>query len=330
MVSRRVLVMNAVALAYAGIGDTFAQGNSKLWRVGFLSASGRPASIESDRFGGFPRGMQELGYVEGKNLEIVWRFGDGSGDRTLALAHELVAMKVDVIVTAGVPPTSAAKQATASIPIVMGTATDPLGSGLIVSLARPGGNITGLSNVAVDLGSKHLELLIDIVPRVARVAVLMDPDTSTHPSILRSIQAAARRANVTILPVEAQNARAIDEAFAIMARDGAGALIIPISPLFNQQRRQMAELANKYKIPAVSGLTEYAEVGGLIGYGQNLTEHYRRAATYVDKIFKGAKPADLPVEQPTRFELLVNRSTAQSLGLALSQSLLIRADRIVD
>ncbi len=274
--------------------------------------------------------MRELGYVEGKNLVIEWRFADGNNERMAAMASELAQMNVDVIVTAGVPPTAAVKKATTTIPIVMGTATDPLGSGLVQSLARPGGNITGLSNVAVDISPKHLEMLIAVAPRLSRVGVLLNPDTSSHTAILKNLNVAAQRVKITIVPVEARTPQEIDDAFPQMVRESAAALIVPLAPLFNDQARRIAELALKNRLPSVSAFYKYAEVGGLINYGQNLADHYYRAASYVDRIFRGAKPGDLPIEQPTRFESVVNRSTAKALGVTIPQELLLRADKLIE
>ena len=246
MVRRKLLIALAVVMSVPGKFSRAQQ--RKLWRVGFLSASDRPSSIEADRIGGFVRGMRDLGYLEGTNLTIEWRFAGGSNERMTDQAMELVRLNVDVIVTAGVPPTSAAKNATTTIPIVMGTATDPLGSGLIKSLARPGGNITGLSNVAVDIGSKHLEMLLTLVPKLSRVAVLINPDTSSHAAILTRIQTSATAAT-TVLSIEARTAQEIETGFAVMSKEGVKAVIVPLAPLFNQQRRQIADLAAKHHLP---------------------------------------------------------------------------------
>lgn len=306
-----------------------AQPHRKVWRIGFLSAAKRPASIDEDRIGGFPRGMRQLGYVEGDNLSIEWRFADGDSRRLADMANELVQGKVDVVVTAGVPPTLAMKRATATIPIVMGTATDPLGSGLIASLAHPGGNITGMSNVAVDIGPKHLQMLRETVPGLSRVCVLVDPGTASHPAILKSIEGAAVSSNVAAMSVEAGTPAQIERAFTVLTKDHAGAVIVPLSPLFNQQTKQIAQLSLQNRLPSIAGLVEYARAGGLLSYGQNLADHYFRAAAYVDKIIKGANPGDLPIEQPTVFEMGVNRATAAALGIALPSSLLIRADFVI-
>ena len=330
MNNRRKLLVALGAGALAAPLGSFAQQKGKVWRVGFL-ASRRVAVLDSDStYGSFPQGMRALGYVEGKNLVIELRSADGKSEHLPGLAAELVRLNVDVIVVAGSPATSAAQKATTTIPIVMGSIGDPVGSGFIKSLARPGGNITGLSNIAGDLSPKHLEMLLSFVPKLSRVAVLVNPTNSSHSTILKGIQAAASRVGVNILPLEAGNPQEIENAFSMMAQQNAGAVIVALDAFFLQQGRQIAELASKNRLPSVSGSREYAEAGGLISYGQNIADHFRRAATYVDKILKGAKPADLPVEQPTKFELLINRKTAKALGLTIPQSLLISADKVIE
>jgi putative ABC transport system substrate-binding protein len=309
---------------------SFAQPQGKIWRVSFLSLPGRPDSIDSNAYGVFPRGMRELGYVEGKNLALEWRFADGKVERLPGLATELVKMKVDVIVTVGPQTTSAAQKATTTIPIVMAIVNDPVGSGFVKSLARPGGNITGLSNITEEIGPKHLEMLIGMVPKLSRVAVLLNRTNSAHTTALKNVQAAAQRTGVKILPVEARSPQEIENAFSAMARQNTGAIIVVNDSAFVQQRRQIAELARKHRLPSISASRQYAEAGGLLSYGPNGAELLRRAATYVDKILKGAKPSDLPVEQPTKFELFINRKTAKTLGLTIPQSLLISADEVIE
>jgi putative ABC transport system substrate-binding protein len=274
--------------------------------------------------------MRELGYVEGKNLVIEWRFAEGMYERLPTLAAELVKMQVDVIVPAGTPMIIAAQKATTTIPIVFGGINDPVGSGFVKSLARPGGNITGLSNISVDISAKHLEMLLGMVPKLSRVAVLVNPDNSSHAMVLKSVQSAAQRTNAKILPAEARTAPEIEKVFSAVTGAKAGAVIVAGDALFNQQVRQIVELAAKHRLPSVGAIREYVDAGGLMSYGPSITESYRRAATYVDKILKGAKPGDLPVEQPTKFELFINRKTAKALGLTIPQSLLISADKVID
>jgi putative ABC transport system substrate-binding protein len=327
---RRNLVIalgaSVVALPLRSIG----QHQGKVWRVGYLSQRARPDSLESGVFGAFRRGMQDLGYVEGKNLEIEWRFADSRFQQLPDLAAELVRLRVDAIVSVGTAATGAAQKATATIPIVIATAPDPVGSGFVASLARPGGNITGLSNLATDISPKHLEMLLGLVPGLSRVAILVNHANQSHVVTVKNVQAAAQKTNVKILPVEARTVAEIEKAFAGMVREKAGAVIVARDGLFTQQARQIAELAAKNRLPTIAGSREFVEAGGLISYGQNNADNYRRAAIFVDKIFKGAKPRDLPVEQPTKFEFVINRKTAKALGLTIPQSLLIRADEVIE
>ena len=330
MNTRRKLLIALGVGALAAPFTSFAQQQGKVWRVGFLVPERRPGSLDSHVYGGFPLGMRELGYVEGKDLAIEWRFADNDIARLSDLAAELVRLKVGVIVTAGSAATGAAQKATATIPIVMGSSGDPVGSGFVKSLARPGGNITGITNLITELAPKYLEMLRSMVSRLSRVAVLVNPANSAHAAILKSVQAAAQRAGITILPEEAGTQQEIESAFSNMTRQNAGAVYVVQDPLFRQQRRQIVELEAKHRLPSITAPREHPEAGGLMSYGPNYTDNYRRAATYVDKIFKGAKPADLPVEQPTKFELVINRKTAKSLGLTIPQSLLISADKVIE
>ena len=316
----------ALAAPFAAI----TQQQGKVWRVGVLANLSRPASIDAHFYGGFVRGMRELGYVEGKNLVIEWRFSDGKADRLPGLAAELVSLAVDAVLATSSPATSAAQKAILNIPIVMATVGDPVGSGFVKSLARPGANITGLSNLNVDISPKLMEMLHSMVPKLARIAVLVNPDNAFHATSLKSIQAEAKRKGIEALSFEARTPQDIENAFSRMPGQKAGALVVPGDPLYNQQSRQIVELATKYRLPSTAALWEYAESGGLMSYQANSADQYRRAAAYVDRIFKGAKPADLPVEQPTKFELIINRKTAKALGLTIPQSLLISADKVVE
>jgi putative ABC transport system substrate-binding protein len=272
--------------------------------------------------------MRELGYVEGKNLAIEGRFADNQPERLPELAAELVKLKLDVIVTTGMLPALAAQKATTTIPIVMIGNSDPVGSGLIKSLARPGGNITGLTTITGDLEPKRLELLLDMVPKLSRVAVMVNPTNPAQFTALESVQAAGQKRRVEILRSDARTPQEIDNAFSSIRQQNAGALIVLLNPLFQQQRSRIAELSAKHRLPSMTGDRLYAEAGCLMSYGSNLTDGRRRAATYVDKIFKGAKPGELPVEQPTKFELVINRKTAKALGLTIPQSLLLRVDSV--
>ena len=326
--NRRDTIIALIALASAAVSrPSWAQQQGRVWRVGYLSPTS--ASVNPQYTGAFLQGMRELRYVEGKNLVIEWRYADGKFDRLPVLAEELVQLKVDVIVAAASPAIGAAQKATTTIPIVMASTGDPAGSGFVKSLARPGGNITGLSNMASDTGAKLVELLLSAVPKVSRVAVLVTPTSTTYRAIAESVQAGARKAGVKTLVAEASTPLDIENAFSMMAREKADAVIVGNSTLFIQQRRQIAELALKHRIPSMFGTRANVEAGGLISYGPNITDNYRRAATYVDKIIKGAKPADLPVEQPVTLELVVNLKTAKALGLTIPQSLLVRAHDVI-
>ena len=330
MNNRRKLI---IALGAGALGASFrllAQPQAKVWRVGFLALPSRPASFDSHFYGAFVQGMRELGYVEGKNLIVEWRFADGKAERLSSMAAELVQMRVDVILAGNTTAVRAAQKSTATIPIVMGTVGDPVGYGFVKSLAHPGGNITGPSSLAGDLGPKHLEMLLSMVPKLSRVAVLVNPSNPNHTMNLKKVEAVAQGTRVKILPVEASTPQEIENAFSVMTREKAGAVIMVGDAVFSQQVRQIAELATKHRLPSIYVGGEYVEAGGLMSYGQSFAERFRRAATYVDKIFKGAKPGDIPVEQPTKFELFINGRTAKALGLTIPQSLLISADKVIE
>lgn len=328
--TRRSLVLAFGASLVVAPLSPFAQQQSKIWRIGFLSPRRRPAALDSDYYGAFPQKMRELGYVEGKNLIIEWRFANGEYERLPGMAAELVQLKVDAILALGPPGVIAAQKATTAIPIVMVVSVDPVDAGFVKSLARPGGNITGLSNLAGDLSSKHLEFLLTIVPKLSRVAMLVNPANAAHAALRTNVQAAAQRASVGVLVVEAQTQREIESAFSTMAREHAGAVIVTLDPFLIQQVLQIAEQATKHRLPTIFAFREGAEAGGLLSYGQNQVDIYRRAAGYIDRIFKGARPADLPVEQPTKLELVVNGKTAKALGLTIPQSLLLRSDMVIE
>lgn len=329
MMDRRSFI-GSVASGFLALPlGVFAQQQGQIWRIGFLGARSRSTASNPDAlYDAFIQGMRDLGYIEGKNLVIEWRFADAKYERLPALAAELVQLKVEVIVTHSTPASQALQRATSTIPIVIASADDPVGAGLVKSLAHPGGNITGLSDLSGDLGPKQFEMLRTVVSELSQVAVLVNP--ASHTSILKEIETAAQNIGVKILPVEARTPREIDNAFSMMAREKAGAVIVVVDAAFIQQRRQIAELAAKDRLPSISSFREYVEAGGLMSYGANITERYRRAATYVDQILKGAKPGDLPVEQPTTFELVINQKTAKALGITIPQSLLINADKVIE
>jgi len=317
-------------LLSAFLGTAAAQPPEKVPRVGYLnlgshSDPGRQRDLEA-----FRQGLRELGYVDGQNIAIESRWAEGKPDRLPALAADLVRSKVDVIVVGSGPITQAAQQATRTIPIVMSTVADPVGSGLVASLARPGGNVTGLTVMSPDLAGKQFQLLKEVVPKVSRVALLTNPDNPSSARFVREAEAAAQALGVRLQTLEARNPQEIDSAFAAMTRERAGALLILPDGVFLSQRRQIADLAVKRRLPSVYGPGGYAEAGGLMTYGANFHDLLRRAATFVDKILKGAKPADLPVAQPTKFELVINLRTAKAIGLTIPPSLLQRADQIID
>jgi putative ABC transport system substrate-binding protein len=275
-------------------------------------------------------GLRELGYVEGKNILIEHRWADGKYERLPGLAAELVQMKVDVIVVASTAAIQAAQRVTTTIPIIMVRTADPVGMGFVASLSRPGRNITGLSNMNVDVLGKYLELLRAAVPKLSRVAVLVNPGHPNHLNYLKRIQATDKTDSVKISPAQAGTASQIEAAFGSMTRERAGALIVLSDAFFLQQARRIVELAAQHRLPTIFWTRELVEAGGLMSYGQDIVEHYHRAATYVDKILKGAKPSDLPVEQSTKFELVINLKTAKAIGLTIPQDLLFRADTVIE
>jgi putative tryptophan/tyrosine transport system substrate-binding protein len=302
---------------------------ARIARIGFLSPGSPSDPGMSHRLGALQQGLRDLGYLEGQNVAIESRWAEGKYDQLPGFAAELVRLKVDVIVTHGPPAIQAAKQATTTIPIVMAGVIDPLSTGFVTNLAHPGGNITGLSVMAPELVGKQLEILKEVIPNVSRVALLGNPaNTGTAPQ-LRHAQDAARTLGVRLQPLEARGPSEIDRAFVDMTRDQAGALIVLLDVMLIGERTKIADLAARRRLPAVYGIIDHAEAGGLMAYGPSVFDRFRRAATYVDKILKGVKPADLPVEQPTKFELVINLKTAKALGLTIPQSLLGRADQVI-
>ena len=304
-----------------------AQQSKRVPRIGILV--GGSASSDSARIESLRRGLRELGYIEGKNIAIEYRYADGKPDRLSALAAELVALKVDLIVTAGPAATRAAKEATKTTPIVMAQVNDAIGSGFVVNLARPGGNITGMSVMAPELSGKQLEVLKEVVPRLSRVAVL---GTSTQPGnaeTLKETEVAARGLKIQLRYFDIGSAKDLEAAFQAASKEHADALLPLSSPVLFVNRTQIVELATKNRLPAIYYATEYVEDGGLMTYAPNVLELWRRAASHVDKILKGAKPADLPVEQPTKFEFIINLKAAKQIGLTILPTVLARADRVI-
>jgi putative ABC transport system substrate-binding protein len=279
---------------------------------------------------GFLQGLREHGYVEGKNIVIEYRFSEDRNDRLPDLAAELVNLKVAIIVASGSPASLAAKQATTTIPIVMGSlAANPVETGFIASLARPGGNITGMTEMAAQLSGKRLELIKATVPGLSRVAVFWNPPNPAYGPALRELEAAAPTLGLKLQRLEVRVPGDLEGAFEAAARQRVGALIAPSDPLVSNRPRMIADLALKYRLPTMMVNKEFVEAGGLLSYGPDLTDSYRRAAAYVDKILKGANPADLPMEQPTKFDLFVNLKTAQALGLTIPQSVLQQATQVI-
>ena len=304
-----------------------AQQSTKTPRIGFL-APGSLASY-SGRVEAFRQGLRELGYIEGQNLTVQYRFAEGRFDRLPELASELVRLKVDVILAGGQPAVHATKQATTSIPIIIGQAGDPVGAGLVASLARPGANITGLSDFTVGVITKRLELLKEVVPRISSIGIMLNPKNPTNPLQLKESEPAAQALRVRLFPLEINGSKDFDAAFAAMRKERAEALLVFADPMLGSHRSKLAELAAKNRLPAIYPSSENVDAGGLMSYGTNFEDLYRRAATYVDKILKGAKPADLPVEQPTKFEFIINLKTAKQIGLTIPPNVLARADKVI-
>jgi putative ABC transport system substrate-binding protein len=300
---------------------------SKVPHIGFLLAV--PASTISARLDAFRYGLRELGYTEGKNIVIEWRSTEGKPDRLPILAAELVRLNVDVIVTGGPPPTRSAKQATSTIPIVMGYDDDPVGSGFVASLAHPDGNITGLATLAPEISGKQIELLKEIVPKFSRVAVLGSTTQPSYRQASREIKLAADSFGVQVQYLETREAKDIENAFQAASKGHADAILVVTTPVLTSERKHWIDLAMRSRLPTIFGRPEYVEDGGLAFYGVSYTDLFRRAAIYVDKILKGAKPADLPVEQPTKFELVINLKTAKRIGLTIPPNVLARADKVI-
>jgi len=303
-----------------------AQPAGKVYRIGFLGNS--TAALEANLVGPFREGLRDLGYVEGRNVQIEYRWAEGKYERFPELVAELVALKVDVLVTAGTPAALAVKRATVTIPLVMVAVGDPVGTGLVASLARPGGSMTGLTSIAPDLEGKRLELLREAVPKLSRVSVIWNPANPFHVTAERQARSAAQALHMKVHSVGVRTAQELDPAFDAIVRERPGAFIVLADRIFLHNRSRIVDFAARQRLPAVYAYRELVEAGGLMSFGPNYADMHRRAATFVDKILKGAKPADLPVEQPTKFELLINLKTAKALGLAISPSLLARADEV--
>jgi len=307
-----------------------AQQAGKPWRIGFVSGSVRPPALERSIYAGLPYGMRELGYVENKDFVVEYRFTEGKYERFDQFASELVWLKADAIVLATPAAVRAMQKATSAIPIVMAYSTDPVGNGFVASLSHPGGNTTGLAGSSDDSSPKQLELLAMTIPNLSRVGLLVNPDSPNYSPVLKKAMAAGEKAGITLVPVEARKPEEIHTAFATLSRESVGAILGVSDGFLQSQRQRIAQLALRERLPSIFPQREYAEMGGMMSYGESLFEFYRRAASYVDKIFKGARPGDLPIEQPTRFNLVINRITADVLGITIPAQVYFFADEVIE
>jgi putative ABC transport system substrate-binding protein len=330
MSTRRRLVFAFGASALVSPLSSFAQPANKVWRLGYLDLGSRVSVVEAGRHSALMDGLRERGYVEGKNLVLEGRYADGNADRMDGLAAELVRQNVDLIVSTGAPASHAAKRATATIPIVVTLTTDPVGEGFAASLARPGGNITGMTTGNDDTAQKLVELLLVAAPKLKRFAVISNTSVSTHPPLVQRVQAAAKQAGKQVVSIGVRTPQDIERGFATIARERADAVIILADSFLLSQRAQIAALALKYRLPSIYPTQQYAEVGGLLSYGANFNDNFRRAGIFVDKILKGEKPGNIPFEQPMRYYFVINRKTANALGVKINNELLTRADRIIE
>jgi putative ABC transport system substrate-binding protein len=328
---RREFITMVGGAAAAWPLDVPAQPASKVWRIGFLTPRSRPSPPDRDTFSdAFMQGMSDLGYSEGTNLAVEWRYADGDYKRLSGFATELAGMNLPVIVAYGTAAARVLQGATKTIPIVVAAAVDLVGAGIVASLARPGGNITGLSVIDVDISGKQLELLKAFSPTLSRVAVLLNPGNAANPAVLKHVQTVAPALGIEVVAVNAATPQAIESAFADAAEQKAGAVIIAADAFFSGQGQRIAASALQHRLATISLYQDHVVAGCLMNYGQNVAEFHRQAAKYVDRILKGAKPEDLPVEQPTKFDLVINSKTAAALGLAIPQGLLVSADRVIE
>jgi len=326
-IERRAFLGGLVLSLLAAPRATEGQQAGKIPRIGFLFFGSLGPSRELDAF---RQGLRELGYTEGQNIVIEYRFASGRAERLPELATELARLKPDVLVTPGTPASLGAKQATSTIPIVFAGVADAVGAGLIANLARPGGNITGLTSISAELGGKRLELLKEVAPKASRVAVLYNPADRSNVLVLKELQKSAPALGLTLQPFEVRGPGGFEDAFVAMTRQRAHALFGAAGILTTEHRKALVDLAAKRRIPAIWGERQFVEAGGLMSYAVDFYDQVRGAAIYVDKILKGAKPGDLPVEQPTKYELVINLNTARTLGLTIPQSVLVRADHVIE
>ena len=328
MTTRRSFLTLLGGAAVAWPVTAGAQQNQRAHRIGFMGNS--TAELEANLVGPFRDGLRALGYEEGRNVIIEFRWADGKYDQFPALVAELLAAKVDVIITAGTPATLAIKKATSTVPLVFIAVGDPVGTGVVPNLGRPGGNITGLSSIAPDLEGKRLELLREVVPKLSHVAFFLNPANAFHTASMRQARVAAQSLGIKLQPMEVNKSEQLDGAFASIVKEKPDALLILADRIFLHNRKRMMEFAIQQRLPSVNAYRELVEAGGLISYGPSYEDMHRRAAVYVDKILKGTKPADLPIEQPTKFTLLINLKTAKTLGLTVPPTLVARADELIE
>lgn len=326
MITRRKFLIVVAGALTGPIRAVAQQPPSRSPRIGFLSAAANVTPFVDE----LRAGLRDLGYIEGKNIILDFRWADGNYSRLPSLAEELVHIPVDVIVAHAPPAIQAAQHATNSIPIVMTATADPISAKFVKSLSRPGGNITGLSNISSEASAKYVEFLRIAIPGLSRIAVLSHSGHPNHPEFLRSVQTSAKAANIAVIPLDVTNANELRTALSSASRGRAGAMIVLPDSLFNTQQLRIIEFAMNNRLPAMFWSREFTEAGALLSYGQNTVEHFRRAAAYIDKILKGAKPADLPVEQATKLELVINRKTAAAIGLNIPKELLLRADKVIE
>jgi len=327
---RRRDVLALIGAAAAGWPIAATAQERKLWQVGFLAGGARPAELSGSLYGAFLLGMQDFGYVERRDYVMHWRFAEGRDELLNGLAAELVDARMDVIVAGATAAVVPLKRLTNNIPIVMGTAIDPVGLGFVANLARPGGNVTGLANSQDDTAGKQFEFLARAAPGVSRIGCLMNPRNPGHPAFLEVLRRAATAVKRELVTASVANGDQFGEAFNILSNAHAGALLVPGDPLFLSFRQRIAEFALQNRMATISGRREYVEAGGLLSYGERLADLYRRVAYYVDKLFRGAKPADLPVQQPTKYYLTINMKTAKMLGLTIPIELLAFADDVIE
>jgi len=324
--NNNIIFLALSALLFALCLPAEAQQPKQIPRIGFLSLNS--VSSTATYANAFRQGLHDLGYVEARNIVIEWRYADGKSDRLAGLMAELIHLKVDVIVTAATAPAQAAKQATSTVPIVIANHNDSVGAGLVASLARPGGNATGLSNMQIELGGKRLELLKE-VKKISRVAVLRIPSAPATLPQMKEMEAAASALGVRLQPADWETPEDLENAFSTMVKGRADSLITFSGPRFGLYRTRIIDLAIKNRLPAMYPDIQYVDSGGLMSYGAKTADLYRRAATYVDKILKGAKPADLPVEQPMKFEFVINLNAAKQIGVTIPPNVLVKADRVI-